>query len=133
MTAAPLHFLGMSQELRELFPRLTPLDVLLVIGINAVTLGLLALALWFRASYRRLEAKLDERDVQRNELTARIMKLEAAASLVASVARCRQRFCAFREAAADMATAHQYFSEHHEDPEEEQTPQPQQHTKQTTP
>ena len=61
-------------------------------AIAALSSAVVFLFFWFRASYRRLERKLDERDRQREQLFKRIAGLEGANRMLAN---CPASACPF--------------------------------------
>ena len=53
-------------------------------AIAALSSAVVFLFFWFRASYRRIERKLDERDRQRENLFTKIAALEGATRMLAN-------------------------------------------------
>ncbi len=72
------------------------LSVKVIIGALVGAIG--AMAAWFKASHRRLEKALDERDKQRDRLWARIAKLTGITKMLA---RCPGAHCPYKEVTLD--------------------------------
>lgn len=76
-------------------------EVALKSAIAALTSAIIFLFFWFRASYSRIERKLDERDRQRDKLHRKIAKLEGATRMLAN---CPASNCPYEAVNFDDAT-----------------------------
>jgi len=94
----------MIDQLLKQLDHLTPLEASLLISINGLTAAVVALFFWFRLSYKRIEGKLNERDIERGKLFDRIAKLEKHTGIVDAVSACPVDDCPYR-GAAQLATA----------------------------
>ena len=68
-------------------------EIALKVAIGGLVSAVVSLFFWFRASYKRIERKLDERDKQREKLFGKIAKLQAATRMLA---RCPSAGCPYQ-------------------------------------
>jgi len=62
----------------------TDFEVALKAAIASLSSAVVFLFFWFRASYKRIEKKLEDRDRQRDHLFRKIAKLEGATRMLAN-------------------------------------------------